>query len=454
MKDGLIEKQNYIEEVRNQYESYPYPPRDPKNEKKIFTHVSSASLEFLNYYHYEGKQDFSSNYKVLIAGGGTGDALVTLAEQCRYKKVKIVYLDISKASLEVAKARLEARGIEDKVEWVHGSLLDCPKLFDEKFNYINCSGVLHHLESPEEGLKALNLVLKDGGVMAIMLYARYGRQAVYQIQDALKILNKSEEDMGQKVENCKAILNHLPKNNAFMDVQQMFPDIREYGDNGIYDLFLHSNDVAYSVGDVYEFLNVCGLELTHFCYCGNGAFGNNLYDIESYVVDTHLLQSIAELSLQEKQAVAELINSKINKHSFLASKKKVKLPSTSNPDNVIFLSMIIPQEGYKHLHDKAMDTDVGGDVVISLYGKSISFKKTRNSELILKNLNGIRTIGEICELVKKQYDPDEKTPSTREIESDIDKIFKAFVKYDWMLIRHKSVPLFDNMSTIQKRLGL
>lgn len=307
MKDSLIEKQNYIEKVRQQYESYPYPPRDPENEKKIFTYVSSASLEFLNYYHYEGKQGFSNNYKVLIAGGGTGDALVTLVEQCRYKKVKIVYLDISKSSLEVAKSRLEIRDIEDKVEWVHGSLLDCPNLFDEKFDYINCSGVLHHLESPEDGLKALNSVLKDNGVMAIMLYAKYGRQAVYQIQDLLKVLNKNEGDMGQKVENCKAILRSLPTTNAFLSVQQLFSDIKEYGDNGIYDLFLHSNDVAYSVDDVYEFLKMCKLDLTHFCYCGSGAMGNKLYDIEEYVTDEHLQLSIEELSLREKQAAAELI---------------------------------------------------------------------------------------------------------------------------------------------------
>ncbi len=453
MKDGLIKKQNYIEEVRNQYENYPYPPRDPQNEKKFFTYVPTVSLEFLNYYHYEGRQDFSNGYRVLIAGGGTGDAVVTLAEQCRDKNVKITYLDISKASMEVAKSRLKVRSIEDKVDWIHGSLLDCANIFDEKFDYINCSGVLHHLDSPEEGLKALSSVLKDDGLMAIMLYAKYGRQAVYQIQDLLKILNKNENNMKQKVENCKAIFNNLPQTNAYWSVNKLFPDLQEYGDIGIYDMFLHSNDVSYSVPEVYDFVKTCNLELNHFCYSNNSAHGNNLYNIELYVKDTHLLQSINELSLQEKQAAAELINSKITKHSFLASRKKTKVPTTANHDNVIFLSMIMPDNGYKNIYDTVKDTNVGQDIGIALYGKNISFRKTRNTDLILKYINGVRTIGEVIQLVKKEYGTKKQAPSTKELQEDIDCIFKAFLTYDWMFIRHKSVPLLENMAAIQKRIS-
>ena len=47
-------------------------------------------------------------------------------------------------------------------------------------------GVLHHLENPKLGLNVLKNVLKDDGFMSIMVYGKYGRTGVYQMQDLMK----------------------------------------------------------------------------------------------------------------------------------------------------------------------------------------------------------------------------------------------------------------------------
>ncbi|MDA0781267.1 MAG: class I SAM-dependent methyltransferase [Rickettsiales bacterium] len=452
MQNSLFQENNYIEEVRNQYESYPYPPRDPNNEYESFTYVPSASLDFLNYYHYEGKQDFSENYSVLVAGGGTGDALVTMAEQCRKRNVKIVYLDISNASMEVAKARLKVRGLDDNVEWVHGSLLDCAKLFDEKFDYINCSGVLHHLESPEKGLEALSSVLKDNGVMALMVYAKYGREGVYQIQNLMKILNKNEKNMQQKVENCKAVLSNLPKTSGFMDVHHLFSDIREFGDTGIYDLLLHSNDVAYCVPKLYELCKKSSLDITHFCYSDKNIMGNNLYNIEAYIGNRHLRDNFEKLSVAEKQAAAELINGKIIKHSFLASKIKSKTPSTSDHNNIPFLSVLMNDGSYKAIYEVVKNCSLNEVVTCKVHNMEVRFRNTKNAGLLFKYIDGKRTIGEIFKAVRGEYPKNEKKPSLDELQEEFDKIFKAFVLYDWMYLRNKNIPPVMNVQNIQKRL--
>ena len=83
--------------------------------------------------------------------------------------------------MDIAKQRASIRGLNN-ITWMHTSLLDLPSLDIGKFDYINCSGVLHHLESPQEGLAALNSVLKQDGAILIMVYAKYGRTAIYQIQ--------------------------------------------------------------------------------------------------------------------------------------------------------------------------------------------------------------------------------------------------------------------------------
>ena len=84
-----------------------------------------------------------------------------LAHQLRDTDARIVYVDLSEASMAVAKSRIEARGLGRRVEWIHGSLLDVPKWGLDRFDYVNCSGVLHHLADPPAGLAALRSVLKD-----------------------------------------------------------------------------------------------------------------------------------------------------------------------------------------------------------------------------------------------------------------------------------------------------
>jgi SAM-dependent methyltransferase len=452
LQNNLFKEENYIKEVREQYENYPYPPRNPEDEKKHFNYVSFASLEFLNHYHYEGKRDFSKGFRALIAGGGTGDALVTLAEQCRDMDVDIVYLDISSASMNVAKERMKVRGLEDKINWIQGSLLDSSELFEDKFDYINCSGVLHHLESPEKGLAALSSVLKDDGVIAIMVYARYGREGIYQMQDLMKILNKDEANLQQKVDNCKSVLNSLPKTNGYMDINNMFIDIKEFGDNGIYDLFLHSNDVAYTVPQLYEYVRGSNLDITHFCHTDKNKYGNNLYNIEAYIGDKHLLGLLKNMKLEEKQAAAELIHGKIPKHCFFASKIKPKVPATKNHDNVPYLSMIMSKDSYACMYNLVKSHSVGAHVALEVFGFGIRFQKTKNLEYIFKYFDGKKTIGQIFTQIRKEYPNNVKKPSNDELQIEFDKMYESFSLYDWIFLKDKKIPQLYDAAAIQKRL--
>jgi 2-polyprenyl-3-methyl-5-hydroxy-6-metoxy-1,4-benzoquinol methylase len=68
---------------------------------------------------------------------------------------------VSSASLAIAKKRAEIRGLTN-IAWIHDSLLNLGRLGLGKFDYINCVGVLHHLENPDDGLRALLEVLGRG----------------------------------------------------------------------------------------------------------------------------------------------------------------------------------------------------------------------------------------------------------------------------------------------------
>ena len=67
--------------VHAQYESYPYPARDPADEaKRLITGSPSHLLEISHYLH-GGALDLSKPFRALVAGGGTGDATIMLAQQ-------------------------------------------------------------------------------------------------------------------------------------------------------------------------------------------------------------------------------------------------------------------------------------------------------------------------------------------------------------------------------------
>src|SRR6266496_3946123 len=126
--------------VRDQYEAYPYPVRNPEEEKVRIENSWHDFLEVINFYCFKGKQNFSGPFRVLVAGGGTGDQTIFLAEQLRYnRRAEIVHLDFSANSMMIAKQRAQVRKLGN-ITWLQHSVLDVPALAVGEFDYINCAG--------------------------------------------------------------------------------------------------------------------------------------------------------------------------------------------------------------------------------------------------------------------------------------------------------------------------
>lgn len=64
----------------------------------------------INHYCFAGQQDFRNGWRVLVAGGGT--ATIYLAEQLRATDAEIVHLDLSAASIAIARRRAEIRRLQ------------------------------------------------------------------------------------------------------------------------------------------------------------------------------------------------------------------------------------------------------------------------------------------------------------------------------------------------------
>ncbi|HBT78332.1 MAG TPA: hypothetical protein DEB39_15730 [Planctomycetaceae bacterium] len=304
--------------VRNQYESMPYPFRNPEDDKTQILTTYMDDLPYVNYRCYRGRRNFDKSFRVLVAGGGTGDAFVYLAAQIhRLPKAHIAYVDLSAESMKIAKARLHNQSIRMNAprmkaicSYHHASLLDVGSLDIGTFDYINCSGVLHHLADPLEGLRALKNVLNPGGAMGIMVYGQIGRTSIYAVQDMMRIVNRGVEDPERKIRNTRLLLKNLPSINTHR-ISNRWVDVPNSVE--LYDLFLHSRDRAYTIPQLYEWIESAGLYFNDFSPTQKPFVDHRTAPVR---LSRKLNERLSKMSDRDAAAAYELIFGCTNKFEF------------------------------------------------------------------------------------------------------------------------------------------
>jgi tetratricopeptide (TPR) repeat protein/SAM-dependent methyltransferase len=111
---------------------------------------------------------------VLIAGCGTG--LFTLEFARKTREARFLAIDLSLASLSYAKRMAQTLGVAN-IEFAQADIMKLASI-GRTFDFIDASGVLHHLADPWTGWKVLLSLLRPGGVMQVGLYSELARQNV------------------------------------------------------------------------------------------------------------------------------------------------------------------------------------------------------------------------------------------------------------------------------------
>jgi ubiquinone/menaquinone biosynthesis C-methylase UbiE len=368
--------------VQEQYEDYPYPPRDPEDERKRLIQGSPSNLSEINHYIFEGKRDFSAPFRALVAGGGTGDAAIMLAQQLSDAGTggTVTYVDLSKASRSIAQARAKVRGLGN-IEFHTGSLLDLPKMGLEPFDYIDCCGVLHHLDDPEEGLAALTAVLKDDGGMGIMVYATLGRTGVYHVQDALKLL-VGDEPRKTQVPLAQKLVEQLPSTNWL--VRNPFVGDHKLGeDAAFFDLLLHPRDRSYTVPEFLQYIKSANLELVKFIEPVK-------YDPLTYLKDKELIKRAKNLSAADQAALAENLNGTQKVHlAYICKQGGGAQTAKLAPNMIPVLKEGNPPEALAKAFKGRAEFEITFD------GEKISFALPERSAQMAALIDGSRTLADI-----------------------------------------------------------
>ncbi len=366
-----------------QYEAYPYPARDAREEAKRLIIGSPGHLKEIDWWVFGATRPVSRPLNVLVAGGGTGDATIMIAQQMARagRPGSITYLDRSAAAMAVAKDRAVARGLTNIV-WEQRSLLDLPGSGLGPFDYIDCCGVLHHLPDPAEGVRALLSVLAPDGGMGLMVYAPHGRTGVYMLQDALRLLAPPSEAPPARVDVARRVLRHMPE-SAWLRKNTYLADHISGGDAGIYDLLLNPRDVSYTVPALAALLRGEGLEIA--CWMEPAR-----YDPAFMLPDPKLRARADTLPVLERAALAEALAGNMSTHVvYVRRAEEPRQPADPDDPAAVPIPREVPGPEIARL--------IGRDGAIPYLfdGLRAVVPLPRLAAALLRQVDGTSTVGEI-----------------------------------------------------------
>lgn len=367
--------------VAKQYEAFAYPPPFADLTQEIakgYRQLGDPAL-YGPVLWPRGRPD--GPLDILVAGCGTVQAAYTA---CMNPEDRVVGVDLSEASLAHERYLQERHGLAN-LELFKGDLREVGAI-GRRFDVILCTGVLHHMADPAEGLAALRDVLAPEGVMVLMLYGQTARVGVYMLQDAFRRIGVEQSEAG--VAEVRQILAELPSDHYAHYYIRAAHELKD--DAALVDTFLHPQDRAYTVPQLLELVKGAGLQfqnwIDNYPYWRNGAWG----------AESAIAAAVDPLRREDHWAAVEMLRQAAGMHSFTVVHAGRDLPAVDfdNGDWRRFVPAKAPG-----LARKAPGLFERG---------AYELQCSELEQFVLDGVDGRRTIGEIVEVPALEQIPIEE----------------------------------------------
>ena len=201
------------QKVRAQYEENPYPRWLSVHKLKGESVVRTIRRLFPHILLEQIRENQSP--KILVAGCGTGQQVIT--KSLEFEASEVLGVDISLSSLSYAQRK--ARELEiTNVDFIHADLLNLHFL-NKTFDIIECIGVLHHMNDPVKGWQALVNLLKPGALMRIGLYSEIARKDIATAQSF--IAEKGYKANPNGIRECRQDIFGITNNSVIGNVARI-----------------------------------------------------------------------------------------------------------------------------------------------------------------------------------------------------------------------------------------
>lgn len=199
--------------------------------------------------------------RILIAGCGTGQHAIATARHL--PDARVLAIDLSLASLAYAKRKSLELGVTN-IEYRQADLLSLHS-WPERFEQIEASGVLHHLEDPYEGWRLLAGLLTPGGRMRIGLYSERGRRHVVRARELIAKEGFAPTPAG--IRACRAAIRARAADELFA---RFLKSEDFYSMSGCRDLLFHVQEHRFSLPQIAHMVRRLGLEFAGFEFADAG----------------------------------------------------------------------------------------------------------------------------------------------------------------------------------------
>src|SRR5690349_11790801 len=288
--------------IREFYTNHPYPPPVDTLDRP------RAMWQDPNVYRAEFRlfwppNNYRPDFNVLGAGCGTWQSAKSAS--C-HPGARVTAIDVSTTSLkhtEALKQKYDLTNLETRQLPIESAAE-----LAQEFDFILCTGVLHHLADPEVGLRALRSVLAKDGAMYLMLYAPYGRVGVSMIQEYCRRLGVGTSP--QEVSELTAVLKAMPQHHPMLSMLRGARDAANA--DALLDALLNPRDRTYSVPELYDLLERNDLSFGRWYW--QAAYS----PLCGAIASTPHVQKLAALPARDQFAELELWRGLMSNHDFIA----------------------------------------------------------------------------------------------------------------------------------------
>src|SRR5215472_4135212 len=238
--------------VRDQYEEHPYP------RWRSLPRLAPTSLPAMlrrRFPHAAMPRFLEGPVEILVAGCGTGRQPIVTA--LSIAQARVLAVDLSLKSLGYAR-RMAIRLGASNVDFLHADLLAL-RQNGREFSVVEAVGVLHHMEDPVGGWRALCGLVRPGSFMRIGLYSTLARADVAAARERIAVLRLTPTPRDIRAFRQRVL---------FGEERERFPRLALSKDifdlHGCRDLLFHAREHRYTIPELREALEALGLEFLGF----------------------------------------------------------------------------------------------------------------------------------------------------------------------------------------------
>ena len=236
--NGIYIDRSFRESTKNVqdfYKNNPFPNYQGKEDRmSLIDHFSK------NTYLQDLISKIGFGKKIIEVGSGTSQLSNLIALMTNNN---VIAFDATYNALKLGKDFADKNYIHN-IRFVQGYIVNINKLFNlNDFDFVFCSGVLHHTSEPFENFMKITEILKENGQIIIGLYNKYGR--LY--SKLLKILYKI---FGKKILYF------------FDDVLKKQKISKEQSESWIRDQYIHPLESTHSIDEVFKWFKLANIKTT------------------------------------------------------------------------------------------------------------------------------------------------------------------------------------------------